>query len=128
MGLRVLLAEDESLVAIALADWLEAEGHSVTVTSDGAEAFDALRGLGRVDLLLTDLRMPRPAGEDLIRAVWAERPGMPVLVVTGSAPPDGAAALRRTVGNGGPLALLHKPLDYESLAKALCLLTEPTLA
>ena len=128
MGLRILVAEDEALVAIALADWLEAEGHSVTVTSDGTEAFEALRGSGRVDLLLTDLRMPRMAGEDLIRAVWAERPGLPVLVVTGSAPPDGANGLRRTVGNGGPLALLHKPLDYESLANALCLLTEPALA
>ena len=124
-ALRVLLAEDEALVAMALADCLEAEGHEVTVASDGAEALAMARGLGRLDLLVTDLCMPHLGGEDLIRALWAERPGLPVLVVTGSAPPGAAAALRREVGEGGPLALLHKPFDDDSLAAALRRLTEP---
>jgi len=128
MRLRVLLAEDEALVAMALADCLEAEGHSVAVAGDGAEALAMARGLGRLDLLVTDLRMPHMGGEDLIRALWAERPGLPVLVVTGSAPPGGAEALRRETGDRGPLALLHKPLDYTSMAGALRRLAEPALA
>ena len=129
MALRVLLAEDEALVAMALADCLEAEGHEVAaVAGDGADALDAARGLGRLDLLVTDLRMPRLGGEGLIRALWAERPGLPVLVVTGSAPPGGAEALRREAGDRGPLALLHKPLDYASLTEALHRLAEPAFA
>jgi CheY-like chemotaxis protein len=128
MALRVLLAEDEALVAMALADCLEAEGHLVAVAGDGAAALAMSRGLGRLDLLVTDLRMPRLGGEGLIRALWAERPGLPVLVVTGSAPPGGAEALRRDAGDRGPLALLHKPLDYASLAGALRRLAEPAFA
>jgi CheY-like chemotaxis protein len=128
MALRVLLAEDEALVALALADCLEADGHLVVVAGDGAAALAMSRGLGRLDLLVTDLRMPRLGGEDLIRALWAERPGLPVLVVTGSAPPGGAEALRRDAGDRGPLALLHKPLDYASLAGALRRLAEPAFA
>ncbi len=128
MGVRVLLAEDEALVAMALADCLEAEGHTVTVAGDGAEAIDISRGLGPLDLLVTDLRMPRLGGEGLIRALWAERLGLPVLVVTGSAPPGGAEALRREVGDGGPLALLHKPLEYDALAGTLRRLAEPAFA
>ena len=129
MRLRVLLAEDEALVAMALADCLEAEGHSVAVAGDGAEALAMARGLGcRLDLLVTDLRMPRLGGEGLIRALWAERPGLPVLVVTGSAPPGGAETLRRETGDRGPLALLHKPLDYASMAGALRRLAEPAFA
>ena len=129
MVLRVLLAEDEALVALALADCLEAEGHEVTVAADGAEALAMARELGcRVDLLVTDLRMPRLGGEGLIRALWAERPGLPVLVVTGSAPPGGAAALRREAGDRGPLALLHKPVEYDALAAALRRVAEPALA
>jgi CheY-like chemotaxis protein len=124
-ALRVLLAEDEALVAMVLADCLEAEGHEVTVARDGAEALCMSRGLDGLDLLVTDLCMPTLGGEGLIRALWAERPGLPVLVVTGSAPPGAAAALRREVGEGGPLALLHKPLDYDTLAGALRRLTEP---
>ena len=128
MRLRVLLAEDEALVAMALADCLEAEGHEVTVARDGAEALTMARGLGRLDLLVTDLRMPRLGGEGLIRALWAERPGLPVLVVTGSAPPGAAEALRREVGDGGPLALLHKPVEYDTLAAALHRVAEPAFA
>ena len=62
MAMRVLLAEDEALVAMALADCLEAEGHEITVAGDGAEALATARDLGRLDLLVTDLRMPRLGG------------------------------------------------------------------
>jgi CheY-like chemotaxis protein len=127
-ALRVLLAEDEALVAMALADCLEAEGHAVAVAGDGAEALAMARGLDPLDLLVTDLRMPRLGGEGLIRALWAERPGLPVLVVTGSAPPGGAEALRRGAGDRGPLALLHKPVEYDALAAALRRVAEPAFA
>ena len=125
MPLRVLLAEDEALVAMVLADWLEAEGHEVVVTGDGAEALAAARDLDALDLLITDLRMPNLGGEGLIRALWAERPGLPVLVVTGSPPPGGAKALRQECGNCGPLVLLHKPLDFTALAAALRCVAAP---
>jgi CheY-like chemotaxis protein len=117
--LTVLLAEDEALVAMALADWLEAEGYVVVVAADGMEALSAFREPDSFDLLVTDLRMPRLNGEALIRAIWDKRPGLPVLVVTGSAPRGGAEALRGEAGHGGPLALLHKPLDFASLAHVL---------
>ncbi len=108
MGPRVLLAEDEPLIARSFADLLEAEGYEVALASDGAEALDAARRLGdALDALVTDLRMPRLCGEDLIRALPAERPGLPVVVVTGSAPRGGEEALRRGAGGDGPVLLLH---------------------
>ncbi len=120
MGMRVLVAEDEALIALSLADLLEAEGHEVVVAPDGADALDAARRLGdALDALVTDLNMPRMGGEDLIRALRAERPGLPVVVVTGSAPFGGAEALRRRAGGHGLLQLLLKPADCEELAAAL---------
>ena len=120
MGVRVLVAEDEALIALSLADLLEAEGHDVVLAPDGAEALDAARRLGdALAALVTDLNMPRMGGEDLIRAVRAERPGLPVVVVTGSAPFGGVEALRRDAGGHGPLLLLLKPPDYAELAAAL---------
>src|SRR5690348_11841451 len=80
MALQVLLAEDEALVAMALADFVEMQGHRVTVASDGLDALEAARDLGGLDLLITDLQMPNLGGEGLIRALWAERPGLPVIV------------------------------------------------
>jgi CheY-like chemotaxis protein len=118
--LRILLVEDEALIALSLGDALEAEGHAVALAFDGVEGLDRARGLGEgLDVLVTDLNMPGLPGEDLIRAVRAGRPGLPVVVVTGSAPAGGAEALRRHAGGHGPLLLLHKPLDGDALAEAV---------
>ena len=120
MGVRVLVAEDEALIALSLADLLEAEGHEVVLAPDGADALDAARRLGgALDVLVTDLNMPRLGGEDLIRAVRAERPGLPVVVVTGSAPLGGLEELRRCACGHGMLQLLLKPADCGELAAAL---------
>ncbi len=118
--MRILIAEDEALIALSLADSLEAEGHRVALAFDGAEALaEAQRMGGALDLLVTDLNMPGLTGEELIRALRAERPGLPVVVVTGSPPPGGAEALRRHGGGHGPLALLVKPIMDDALAAAL---------
>ncbi len=120
MGTRVLLAEDEALIARSFADLLEAEGYEVALALDGAEALDAARRLGdALDALVTDLRMPRMGGEDLIRILRADRPGLPVVVVTGAAPRGGAEGLRRLAGGDGPVLLLHKPVGDGQLAAAL---------
>jgi CheY-like chemotaxis protein len=138
MGARVLVAEDEALIALSLADLLEAEGYDVVLAPDGADALDAARRLGdALGVLVTDLNMPRMGGEDLIRALRAERPGLPVVVVTGSAPFGGVEELRRCAGGDGMLQLLLKPADCGELAAALrravvvdpaCLAAERTAA
>ena len=120
MSIRVLVVEDEALIALSYADLLEAEGYEVDLAADGAEALDAARRLGTgLGVLVTDLNMPRMGGEDLIRALRAERPGLPVVVVTGSAPFGGLEELRRNVGGHGPVLLLLKPADCGELAAAL---------
>lgn len=119
-SMRVLLAEDEALIALSLADLLEADGYDVTLASDGAKALARARELGAaLDVLLTDLNMPEMSGEALIKALRTDRPGLPVVVVTGSPPFGGAEELQRLSGGYGPLALLQKPIDYTELLDAL---------
>jgi CheY-like chemotaxis protein len=119
-SVRVLIAEDEALVALSLSDMLEAEGYDVAIAGDGAEALGMAQRLGSaLDVLLTDLNMPHMTGEDLIRTLRTERPGLPVVVVTGSPPDGGAEELRQNSGGHGPLLLLHKPIDYAGLAAAV---------
>jgi CheY-like chemotaxis protein len=113
---RVLIAEDEAMIALSLADLLEDEGYVVTMAGDGAAALAKARRMGdTLDLLVTDLNMPEMSGEDLIHALRVERPDLPVVVITGSAPFGGLEELRRQGGGHGPFALLHKPLDYAAL-------------
>jgi CheY-like chemotaxis protein len=120
MAKRLLISDDEALVALSFADMLEAAGFDVALASDGTEALAVARRLGdALGVLVTDLDMPHMAGGDLIRALRADRPGLPVVVVTGSDPPGGAGALQSYGGGHGSLALLHKPLAAGALIKAV---------
>jgi len=119
-AVHVLIAEDEVLIALSLSDLLEAEGYEVSVVSDGVEALAEVRRLGSsLNVLVTDLNMPRMNGEDLISALQVHRPELPVVVVTGSAPRGGLEALRRHGGGQEPFALLHKPMNYAEFVETL---------
>jgi CheY-like chemotaxis protein len=108
------------MIALALADLLEDEGYAVTIASNGVTALAQARRMGHtLDLLVTDLNMPEMSGEDLIHALRADRPDLPIVVITGSAPFGGLEELRRQGGGRGPFALLHKPLDYPVLLDTL---------
>ena len=120
MALRVLIAEDEALVALSIGDLLETEGHEIEIAFDGAAALAAARRLGvLLDVLVTDLNMPYMSGEALIHDLRAERPDLPVVVLTGSPPPGGAEELSQSSGGYGPLILLHKPVNYQAMFRAI---------
>lgn len=124
MGRVVLLAEDEYLLARLLGDVLEAEGFEVILAADGVEALERA-GHRHVDVLLTDLDMPRLGGWELVGRLRGDRPGLPVVVMTGRPPcesarggaPGGGGVA--AVALGGPFALLLKPFAPERLVEAL---------
>jgi CheY-like chemotaxis protein len=119
-AVRVLIAEDEAMIALTLCDLLEADGYDVTLTSDGAAALTAAHDLGdTLGVLLTDLNMPLMRGEELIRALRTVQPTLPIVVLTGSAPSGGLEELRERGGGSGPFVLLHKPMNYTGLLDAL---------
>ncbi|MFC7473684.1 response regulator [Dankookia sp. GCM10030260] len=114
--LRVLMAEDEGLAAEVLAEALAEAGFSVLTAADGLAALELAAGGAPFDLLLTDLRMPRMDGRELIARLRADRPDLPVVVMTGFPPPDGAGALH---AGQAPLRLLTKPISIGPLVAAL---------
>lgn len=116
---RILVAEDENLAAIAIEEMLRDAGFDVLLAGDGQEALE-IASLNAFDLLLTDLRMPRLSGNELVRRLREGRPGLPVIVMTGYAPPGGVGALQ---SGYGPMVLLNKPLDPDELLENVRLLT-----
>lgn len=114
--LRVLMAEDEPLAAEVIEEGLIEAGFEVLAANDGQEALDLAANGAGFDLLLTDLKMPRLDGKELIARLRAERPGLPVVVMTGFPPPDGTASLQ---AGRGPLRLLTKPIGIASLIAAI---------
>jgi len=80
----VLLVDDHASVRTFLMSFLQREGFQVLEAVDGVDALERLRCLGRaVDLLVTDVRMPRMMGTDLAQAVRSDYPHTPVVFISG---------------------------------------------
>jgi len=114
--ISVLLVEDELLAAKALEECLADAGFTVTLAADGLAALEAAR-LGAFDILLTDLRMPRLDGTQLIRRLRADRPALPVVVMTGDVPDDWDTEVARE--GEGPTRLLLKPVTLREVVGTL---------
>ncbi|MBL8727313.1 MAG: GAF domain-containing protein [Planctomycetes bacterium] len=112
----ILLVEDEAPVRGLVQRALQRAGHTVLLASDGQSALAvARRHRGTIDLLITDVVMPGLGGRELAAALTAERPGLPVLFVSGFFGEAGDLG----TGADGPLRLLEKPFAIGALLAAV---------
>jgi PAS domain S-box-containing protein len=109
-----LLVDDEDLVRMSTADMLMDLGYEVAEASSAEEALRLLEAGLQPNLLVTDHLMPGMNGAELARHVSAQRPGLPVLIVSGYAEAEGVAP---------GLARLTKPFRNAELAASLAALT-----
>ena len=117
---RVLIAEDEPTFRDLLADILEGSGHTVVAVGDGEAALAALER-GGFELLVTDQRMPRLGGTELLRRLRALPAAPPAIVLTAHGTiPDAVEAVRL-----GAADYLTKPL---ASPRALLAVVERVLA
>src|SRR5437868_623360 len=79
---RILVVDDERVIREILAGFLTLEGFSVHIVEDGEKALTELR-LNPYDLLITDLKMPRLSGLQLLEKVESERLGVLTVLMTG---------------------------------------------
>jgi CheY-like chemotaxis protein len=77
--------DDDHLVLMNTAAMLEDLGHEVVEASSGEQALRVLRRGGKADLVVTDQLMPGMTGTQLIAAIKAEGPSLPVILATGYA-------------------------------------------
>ena len=109
-ALRVLAVDDDGLVLFNTTAMLEDLGHTALEAHSGQAALDILKKQA-VDLVITDQAMPNMSGVQLIAAIRAEWPGLPVILATGYAelPPGAAKDLQK----------LSKPFSENDLAGAI---------
>ena len=83
-GERILLVEDDERVRQVCMQALQSAGYQVICASDGCDALEMLETMeAPVDLLITDMVMPRMGGAELLSALHARGIGWPALVMTG---------------------------------------------
>ena len=79
--MRILLVEDEKITRVSLARTLAKAGHDLTVCETAAAALEALDA-APFDVVLTDLRLPRGSGMDVLKAALAHEPAPGVILMT----------------------------------------------
>jgi response regulator RpfG family c-di-GMP phosphodiesterase len=79
---RVLVVDDEKFIRDILADFLKMEGYVVRTAEDGAAALDELAS-AHFDLVISDLKMPRMGGIELLDAIGRVAPSTLTIIMTG---------------------------------------------
>jgi DNA-binding response OmpR family regulator len=105
----ILVADDEPLIRNLVTLLLQDAGYLVISAADGHEGLELSRQYpGKIDLVVTDVNMPRMNGTDLCGHLREERPGIGILVMSGT-------DIRKIVRQNANTLFLPKPFDGETL-------------
>ena len=114
----IVIVDDEKHYPLILKEVLAEEGYSSYPTSSGMEALDIIRQ-EKIDLVLTDVKMPGMDGVDLLSKIKEINPDMPVIVMTAHGSVEKAVEAMQK----GAYTFIQKPFENEALlshiAKAL---------
>ena len=112
----LLVAGDEESVMQLLLDLLESQGYRVLTARDGAEAISVLKAeLGRIDLVVLDVVMPKVSGLEVVAHLRRTAPHIPILLSTGF----GTAAIDPATLSLSGLAILEKPYSPYELFRSV---------
>ena len=107
---HILIVDDESSVRDWLGIYMEREGHTFRTAANGAEALEAIQEEA-FDLVVTDLKMPKVSGLDVLRAVKDRVPVTEVVVITAFATPETAVEAMKA----GAYDYLTKPFKINEM-------------
>lgn len=116
--LTALIVDDEEAILRFVERVLQDAGYKTAVAPDGLEALEAAEKLGPFDILVTDLMMPRMAGDELARRLRQAEPQLKVLYLTGYS--DRLFREKKTLWEDE--AFLDKPCTVTGLLQAVSLL------
>jgi two-component system cell cycle sensor histidine kinase/response regulator CckA len=120
----VLVVDDEPTIRRFASRVLAEHGFDVLEAADGAEALDRIEAMDhRLDVVVSDIVMPRLNGVELLQQLSLIRPDLPVILMSGYAGPQLAER-----GIQAPCGVLAKPFGAEQLIAEVrrCIRGQPT--
>ena len=113
--MKILVAEDEPMMLMAIVARLKKDGYEVTSTTDGRQALKAIE-TSTPDLIITDILMPYTSGLELIGIVKSTPSSkIPILVLSGLGEEETVMEAFQL----GADDFLTKPVDFPSLKEKL---------
>jgi len=119
MSIKILIADDESIIRDSIAEYLQSEGYDTQTAADGESALEIIKN-GNIDILLSDVRMPGMDGIELIKKVTTYASDTLVILMTAFASVETAIQALRS----GAADYMLKPLDFEELSMRISGLLE----
>jgi len=107
---KILITDDERSIRNALKEILEYEKYEIDLAEDGQEAFDLIMK-NDYDLVLSDIKMPKLDGIELLKKVKVENPDQSFILITGHGDVETAVAAIQK----GAYDFIQKPLDLNRL-------------
>jgi DNA-binding NtrC family response regulator len=111
---KVLVIDDEANLRKVLAALLRRDGYDVTIAEDGEMGVAEFQKNG-ADAVITDLVMPKLGGMDVLRAVNAADPEVPVIIITAHGTVDSAVEAIKL----GAFDYVTKPFDQSELSNVI---------
>ena len=120
----VLLIDDEEQLLLTMQAGFEPfkDRFKVLTARNGKEAIQVL-GAKRINLVVTDLKMPEMDGFELLAYMKSNFPEIPVIVMTAFGTPD----IETRLSSAGMISMLEKPVDFEELTQLITSLLENNL-
>jgi two-component system, NtrC family, response regulator AtoC len=107
---QILVVDDETNLRRVLSAQLARDGYDVHEAGDGEEAVAFLKE-HHIDLVITDLKMPKASGMDVLRAALRDDPSRPVIMLTAFATIENAVEALKT----GAFDFITKPFDQNEV-------------
>ena len=114
MSSNVLIADDDRTIANLIREIVERRGSNALVAYDGEQALKIFENV-KVDLIITDLKMPNLDGMSLIKMVRQKFSDIPIIIITGYGS-DETYALAQSYGIAG---FLSKPCSVVDISRAI---------
>ena len=111
MDFTILIVDDEKNIRTGLGKSLSMEGYAVKLAENGLQAWDYVNKQ-HIDLVVTDLRMPKMSGEDLLLKISSAYPTLPVIILTGHGTIESAVNAMRD----GAFDFVTKPINLDRLS------------
>ncbi len=111
MKFNILVVDDEKNIREGLGKSLEMDGYNIFLAENGEEGLKIVNN-EELDLVITDLRMPKVSGEELLKSVSSAYPTLPVIILTGHGTIENAVNAMRD----GAFDFLTKPVNLDRLS------------
>jgi DNA-binding NtrC family response regulator len=108
--MQILIVDDEKNIRNGLGKALSLEGYQIVLAEHGAEAWDLINST-EIDLVISDLKMPKLSGEELLKRISSSYPTLPVIILTGHGTIETAVHAMQD----GAFDFVTKPINLDRL-------------